>query len=350
MRTATRFPLERIAALDQAIRAGQYPNAKTIGKRLDVCRRTVLRDVEFLRDRLGAPIDFDPIRNGYFYRDPTFRLPTVSMTEGELLALVLAERILRQYRGTPYGPDLARAIKKITEGLNDVLTVDLGLLADSYSFRTTAPESFDPDVFLGLTTAVRQRRRVVIRYWTASRNAETCREVDPYHLACVDGHWYLVAHCCLRGDIRMFAPSRIRSLELTETTFTPPAGFRIEEYLARSFIVLRGVEGEVHRVRLRFTGEAVKYVRERQWHPSQVLEPGSDGGVTVGFELGNLREVERWALSWSPDCEVLEPPELRESIAKALAEAVKLYAPRGDSGTQETHGGGAVEREATAEP
>jgi predicted DNA-binding transcriptional regulator YafY len=210
------------------------------------------------------------------------------------------------------------------------VTFDPGPLADTFSFRSTAPEEFDPGVFRDLAAAVRGRRRVVLRYWSASREEEARREVDPYHLACVDGHWYLVGFCHLRGDVRMFAPSRVRSLELTGATFDAPEGFRIEDYLAGSFCVLRGGAGEAHRVRLRFTGEGAKYVRERTWHPSQVVEPAGVGAVVVGFELSHLREVERWALSWGADCVVLEPAELRERVSDALTRAAARY---GDTGS-----------------
>ena len=186
------------------------------------------------------------------------------------------------------------------------------------------PEPFDPGVFRELAAAVRDRRRVVLSYWTASRDEETRRELDPYHLACIDGHWYLVAFCHLRGDVPHVCPVASPVAGATDTTFHMPEDFRIGEYLGRSFCVLRGAEGEVHRVRLRFVGEAVKYVRERTWHPSQVLEATDDGGLIVGFELGHLREVERWAMSWGPDCEVLEPPGLRLVAARATATS-RLY-------------------------
>lgn len=326
MRTATRFPLERIAALDRAVRAGEYPNARTIGERLEVCRRTVLRDVEFLRDRLGAPIAFDQVRNGYYYTDPGFRLPAVAMTEGELLALVLAERAFQQYRGTPYGPDLARAIGKIARSLDDVVTVDLGELADGCSFRTTVSESIAPEVFRELASAVKHRRRLVVRYWTPSRDEETTREVDPYHLACIDGRWYLVAYCHVRDEVRMFVPSRIRSLESTGATFAPPEDFRLDEYLSGSFGVFRGNDGESHRVRLRFTGGPARYVGDRQWHPSQTAETTDDGTLILSFSLTALRDVERWVLSWGGDCEVLEPHELRDAVRASATLAAARYA------------------------
>src|SRR3954462_2724408 len=128
IRTATRFPMERIAAVDRAVRAGKYPNAGTVALELEVSRRTIQRDIEFMRDRLGAPLVFVTERQGYAYSDSTYRLPTLDMTEGELLALALAGRVLAEYRGTPYGPDLARAFHKITAGLTDAVTVDLGRL------------------------------------------------------------------------------------------------------------------------------------------------------------------------------------------------------------------------------
>jgi predicted DNA-binding transcriptional regulator YafY len=327
MKIAARFSLERIVALDQAVRAGKYPNAGTIARALEVGHRTVQRDVEFMRDRLGAPLAFDSRRNGYYYAEPDYRLPVLSLTEGELVALFLAERALQQYRGTPYAADLARAFRKVTLGLSDQVTVDLGHLGEAHSFRTTASSGLDPGLFRDLAAAIRGRRRLALRYFTASRDQETAREVDPYHLASVDGQWYLVGHCHLRGEVRMFAPGRIRALEPTGATFEPPAGFRIDDYLSMSFAVLRGGEGEVHRVRLRFTGEAVKYVQERPWHASQTLEPVGDGGLLLSMELGHLREVERFALSWGADCEVLEPAELRERVARHLAKASAPYIP-----------------------
>lgn len=202
MRRATRIPLVRIAVLDRAIRAGQYPNARSLAGELEVCARTVRRDLDFMHDQLLAPVAFDPRRNGYFYTDPTFRLPFWSLTEGELVAVFLAERVLQQYRGTPWAETLARAFVKLAQALPDRVTVDLGHLDHTHSFRTTAPTDIPPQLFTDLELAIRTQRRIAVRYWTASRDEETDREVDPYHLASVDGQWYLVGFCHLRGAVR----------------------------------------------------------------------------------------------------------------------------------------------------
>jgi predicted DNA-binding transcriptional regulator YafY len=334
LKLATRPPFERIAALDRALRAGRYPNARTIADELETSGRTVRRDIEFMRERMEAPIAFDPRRNGYYYADPTYRLSLPSLTEGELVALFLAERVLRQYRGTPYAPELARAFRKITAGLTDEVSFDTAHLDDSFSFRTSAAPPFDPAVFRELAGAIRGKRRVAIEYWSASRDETARREVDPYHLACVDGQWYLIGHCHLRGDVRMFAPGRIRSLEATDLTFDVSPGFRPADYLADTFAVMRGGEGEIHRVLLRFTGEAARYVREREWHPSQRLEEDSAAGLLLRIQVSHLREVEKWALAWGPGCEVLEPTELRDRVARAASAAAALYIPAGANGKE----------------
>src|SRR5262245_43689575 len=106
---SSRPPLARLAEIDQAIRSGAYPNASTLARRLEVHPRTVARDLEVLSDRLGAPLTFEPARNGYRYTQPDYRLPFVRLTEGELDALFLAGQVLRQYQGTPFATDLQRA-------------------------------------------------------------------------------------------------------------------------------------------------------------------------------------------------------------------------------------------------
>jgi hypothetical protein len=100
MGNPSRCPLARIAAIDRAIRGGGWPNASTLARELEVSPRTVQRDIIFLRDRLQAPLEFDGHRHGYCYTREDFRLPFFQLSEGELVGLFLAERLLQQYRGT----------------------------------------------------------------------------------------------------------------------------------------------------------------------------------------------------------------------------------------------------------
>lgn len=260
---------------------------------------------------------------GYAYSDPHYRLSFLDLGEDELIALFLAEGVLRQYHGTPYAADLARACRKIAAGVSSANLADG--LASSHSFRISAPTPADPAVYQSLEKAIRDRRRLAILYYSASRDEEARREVDPMHLVNVNGRFYLVAFCHLRQCVRTFVPARIRSIEAAGAIFDPPAPFDIDAYLADSFAVLRGDGDEAHRVRLRFTGEAVRYVRERRWHPSQSVEEASDGCLILSLTVGHLREVEWFVLSWGHEAEVLEPPSFRSRVAQILARAAARY-------------------------
>jgi proteasome accessory factor B len=165
VKTAARPPLARILAFDRAVREGRYPNARQVADELEVDPRTIQRDIEFLRDRCGAPLEYDPVRHGYSYRDPTYRLTLTDLTEGELVALLLAERALQTFRGTPYAAELARLFRKIAAFLPEHITIDLEHLAGLPSFRVAAVAEIDPKLFATLARATRESRPLRVRYW-----------------------------------------------------------------------------------------------------------------------------------------------------------------------------------------
>ena len=315
---ATRPPLRRMKAIDQALRAGRWPTNKSLADELEADPRTIRRDLEYMRNQLKAPIAFSRARRGYYYSEHTYRLPFLQLSEGELLALYFSERMLRQFRGTPFEPDLRRAIDKLAEMLPDSVTVRLDAITDFLSVLPAVQAEYDPESFCAMLRAVIGRRRLQMVYWTASRNETTSRLFDPYELSLVDDGWYAFGYCHRSGKIRIFAVQRVRSVSETGETFDRPADFRAEDYMKGSFRAMRG-DGE-YDVVLRFGSQAAGWIREKQWHPSQVLEDQPDGSLIVKFHLNDLRDIKRWAMFWGTDCEVLEPRELREMIAGELRE------------------------------
>jgi predicted DNA-binding transcriptional regulator YafY len=201
MELATRPPLRRIVVIDRAVREGQYPNSETLARELEVAPRTIQRDIEFMRDSLLAPLGFSRRKNGYYYTSTQYRLPWFQLTEGELVALFLAGRLLYQYRGTPYHGHLRSAFGKITQFLPDNVSINLGELAESLSVTPTAVALQDIATFQCLATAVQKRQRLEVDYWSVSQNRKTQRTVDPYHLTLIDADWYLIAYCHFRKEL-----------------------------------------------------------------------------------------------------------------------------------------------------
>jgi predicted DNA-binding transcriptional regulator YafY len=198
-------------AIDQALRAGRWPTMKTFTDEFEVDPRTIRRDLDYMRDELRAPIKYSRARRGYWYREPSYRLPCMLFNEGELLAVLLAERTMRQFRGTPFEADLRHAVEKLGTMLPDGLSVRLETVADLLSVLPATRVEYDAETFHALTEATVRRRRLELRYWSASRNETTRRLFDPYEISAVDDGWYALGRCHLRGAIRNFAVQRLRS-------------------------------------------------------------------------------------------------------------------------------------------
>jgi len=318
---AARPPLARIMVIDHELRRKSWPNACTLSRRLEVNARTVRRDIAYLRDQLRAPIEFDREQNGFFYTEPSYRLPYLQFTQSELVALGLAERMTGALRGTPFESDLRHAIAKLGDMLPSGVSTRLESLAGWLSVLPAVLSSYDASSFCALASAVAHRVRIEMVYWTASRNQTTERIVDPYDLALRDGDWYLIGFCHERGSVRIFAVQRVKAVRPTGETYDRPPGFRIDHYMHGSFRAIHG-DGS-HHVALRFAPESAGRVAEKQWHASQVLEPQPDGSLIVRFHVTDLREIKRWILAWGAECEVLEPRELCELIVRELCQILQ---------------------------
>jgi len=312
----SRPPLERMLRIHQALQAGGFPNASKLAGEIEVSTKTIHRDLEFMRDRLNLPVEFDASRKGYFYDGEVSSFPTMQITEGEIFALVVAEKALQQYRGTSFEKPLLSAIKKMQQALPDTISLNFADIGQTISFRTRAEPILNLEIFDVLARAVAERRQLELLYRKPGQKAEM-RLVDPYHLANINGEWFLFAFDHARKDIRTFAPARIQSARPTGETFERSQKFSLEKRLRDSFGVHSG-EGKFE-VIIRFAPQAADYIREKKWHPSQSLRGFKNGAVELKMNLSSLAEVKRWVLSWGGDAKVLQPPELADAVRQAAA-------------------------------
>jgi predicted DNA-binding transcriptional regulator YafY len=311
----SRPPLERMLRIHQAIQSGSHPNATNLAAELEVSTKSVHRDIEFMRDRLGLPIEYDGSRFGYRYTEEVSGFPTLQITEGELFALVVAEKALQQYRGTNFEKPLLSAIRKMEQSLPETISLSLGDVDQTISFRTRAEPVLNLEVFDALAKATAQRRQVQLTYRKPGGKPPEARLVDPYHLANINGEWYLFGYDHDRKDIRTFVPARVLAVRQTGKTFQRQQTFSLEQRLRDSFGVHSG-EGEFDVV-LRFDPRVADYIREKKWHESQQLRSLRGGGVELKFKLSSLVEIERWILSWGGDATVLKPRELAEAVKRS---------------------------------
>lgn len=313
----------RVVEVHRLLKAGDRVNAGTIARRYEISSRSAQRVIEFMKDRFGAPVAYDPRRQTYYYADATFELPTTLFTRGEIIAIVFAYQSLLQQESLPLAADLAQGIQKLQGFMPEEISVNLTDMLDRVSFAPHPSRRVEAQILDTLQQALDGRRRVRMSYYAASRDEVTERAVDPYHLTHRRGDWYVVGHCHLRGDVRTFALGRIRDLRVDHATFAIPADFDAESYFQDAL----GIERSVApcRVVLAFDAYESRWVRERVWHPGQIIEDQPDGGVRLTLHVGLTFELKQWILSYGRHVRVLEPPELAAAVAEEMRRALELY-------------------------
>ncbi|NUO83424.1 WYL domain-containing transcriptional regulator [candidate division KSB1 bacterium] len=322
--------LLRFARIDLKLREGKFPTAKELAASCSCSERTIERDVARLKDKHGAPIYFDYNHGGYAYSDPTFTLPAIRMTQGELLAIFLAEQLLAQYANTPLHQRLASAFRKISSFLPEEVSLDFHDLASTISFHPgPVRDQAREGVFDLLTAAIAERRTVAMRYFSQYRNASTEREVDPYHLQNQQGDWYMIGYCHWRKGLRDFALTRIQELRALERTFAIPATFDKEAYLKQQFGIEKG--GSPQEVILKFSPQQARWMREKAWHQTEQKISNADGSLLLKMFVPVTSELKRWVMQYGADVEVLGPEELRDMVKReveALAERYQSHVAR----------------------
>ncbi len=309
--------------IHQAIQSGAHPNATTLARELEVSAKSIQRDLDFMRDRLELPIAYDARRYGFHYTEEVTAFPSLQITEGELFALLVAEKALQQYRGTNFEKPLVSAFKKMAASLPDTVSLQLADWDQAISFRTSAMPILDLACFDALARAAARREQLEIVYRKPGTAAGESRVIDPYQLANTNGEWFLFAYDHLRQDLRTFAPTRIQSVRQTGRTFVRPKRFSIDSRLRDSFGVLSGRESQ--EVVIRFNAFAAEFIREKRWHPSQVMTDRAGGGVELRLKLSSLIEVQRWVLSWGSNALVVAPPELVTLVRSEAARVASAY-------------------------
>ena len=305
--------------IHQEIQAGGYPNASTLAREMEVSSKSIQRDIEFMRDRLNLPVEYDGSRFGYRYTEEVSSFPTLQITEGELIALLVAEKAIEQYRGTNFEKPLTSALRKMAASLPDAVSLNLADWDATISFRTSSPPNLDLGLFDKLSKAVVRRLQLLMEYRKPGRKEAEKRVVDPYHLANINGEWFLFAYDHLRKDLRTFVPARIRSMEPTGVKFSRPPKFSLERRLRDSFGVISG-QGDF-KVIVRFDESVADYIREKRWHPSQQTRELEGGAMEMTLQLSSLVEIQRWVLGWGGRARVLSPPQLVEAVR---ADALRL--------------------------
>ena len=313
----SRRPLLRIYAIHSAILGGTYPNCSVMAEQLSVERKTVQRDITFMRDELGLPIVYEDALHGYCYADDVSDFPVFQTTTDELAGLFLARNALESVRGTPLAEVLRRAFGNLTRGMSGKIQFSWSDLDEAFSRKVVEQNPRDVQRLGVIAKSIMDQLVTTFFYRKLGAESAVARRVHPLHLGEVDGGWYLIALDLERAALRTFSLPRMSRIKVSSQRFERPAGFDGSAHLKQSFGVWN-VAGDLtrHLVRVELKNYAARLGQERRWHPTQewVALNAKGTRIEVRFEVGRLEEVLRWVLSFGSQAKALGPPELVQMV------------------------------------
>lgn len=325
----TRRPLERVLRIHEMLTRGNYPNCSTIARELEVNRKTIQRDLNFMRDELSLPIAYNETSHGYYYTRPVNDFPFLKTSSEDLVALILARNALGALKGSALEASLRSGFQRLQAGMSEEVTIPWSDIDEAFSVQSVGMTERDVFLFDRLAKAVLESRELHFDYRKLQDDAPARRRLQPYHLAEIDGGWYVIGFDLERQARRTFAVQRMRSVHLTTKRFLRSRDFRLEDHFAGSFGVWSGEDkgGANFAVRILFRRFAARVVAERRWHPSQEITELDPAGNTIEITmtLSALEDIARWIMGFGSQAEVLAPPELREMVAGELKRAAEQY-------------------------
>ncbi len=317
--------LERFYKIDQLLKERKVVPFAAFMQELGMSRASVKRDLEYMRSRFNAPIEYDAEANGYKFgkprSGPRYELPGLWFSADEAYALLSMHSLLSELQPGLLEPHVA----PLQARLRAVLGGEPAWKDVEKRIRIFQPERrVSPSRFFGVVaTAVLKRSRLWIRHYNRKDDRETEREISPQRLVHYRDNWYVDAYCHLREDLRSFAVDAIRAAELRDARAKEIPAAELDEHLGSGYGIFAGKD--VQWAVLRFTHEAARWVSAQSWHPKQRSRFEPDGAYVLEVPYAHDQELLMEILKFGADVEVLGPDALRARVAEALRSAARRY-------------------------
>jgi predicted DNA-binding transcriptional regulator YafY len=320
---------ERFYTIDRLLRSRRKVSLHQLMEELEVSRATVRRDLEYMRDRMAAPIVWDAALRGYCYRleasgdDDRYALPGLWFNASEVYALLTMDHLLSSLQPgllEPHIEPLRERIRRLLgSGEHPTQEVEKRI-----RILYMASRQMDTRVFASIATALLGRHRLYIVHLNRRSNLRPERIVSPQRLAHYRDNWYLDCWCHLRKGLRSFAVDAIESADLKEAQPAKEVSdSRLEMVLGAGYGIFAGER--THQAVLRFTPEAARWVASEKWHSQQESTVEPDGSYRLSVPYAKETELVMDILRHGSDVEVLSPTSLRQTVRKRLAATLKQY-------------------------
>lgn len=318
--------LDRFEKILRLARRRSGATMEELKRELEVSQASVKRDIDFLRSRMGCPIDWDAQKHRYFVKDlpdgGRFELPGLWFDASEVFALLMMVHLVE---GMEPGL-LVEHLSPMKNRLRSILAAggkSAAELETKVKLIHFAPRKVEPKQFRVVATALLDGKRLSLRYLRRDKQEHSERVISPLQLVHYRENWVLDAWCHLRQELRSFALEAIEEVSVVDEPGKTVSREDMREHFQSGYGIFAGKA--IHRAVLKFTPERAQWVSLETWHPDQSDRRLSDGSYILEVPYSNDQELVMDLLRFGADVEVLEPPDLRARVHEALCTAAKQY-------------------------
>ncbi len=294
--------MERILYIDRTLRNSGSITVQKVADEYEVSTRQVKRDIEYMRDRFEAPIEWVRAKHHYIYSE---RFKSLEFADQHLVLAYLSIQSLLQ--NANYFPAIS---EQLLASFTSQIPSEYIEASKKIKYQVPAADSLDPEVFAGICLSLKNKVCLAIEYLN-TKNESKERRIEPFNLINYAGNWYIIAWDHLRQGLRTFHASRIKKLSVTNNPFLDHGkniDAEVDKFIQSGYGIFLG--DKTRTVKIRFTGKAAQIVRTQTWHPSQKRIQNENGEVELSFEAANLTEVLSKVLSFGSSATPLAPEEL----------------------------------------
>ena len=294
---------------------------------LEISKATFKRDLEYLRSRSKADIEYDRYLGGYKFKEGSdinkIELTGIWFSEKEATALVLMQHLLSSLdQGGLIGPHI-EPLTAIIDGILGQSETTAKELRKRIKVIGMGSRKNSIENFSEIGAALLKRNRLQLDYYSKGKDENTKREISPQRLIYYRENWYLDAYCHLREGLRSFALDGILTAVLTNTKAQEVSEKECQEHFAQSYGIFSGKATQ--RAKLRFTPEHARWVSGEYWHGQQVGSFDKEGYYNLEFDFNQDPELVMDILKHGSGVEVVSPSSLKNKVKAELEKALQNY-------------------------
>lgn len=277
--------------------------AKELAERFDVSARTIYRDVETLSSA-GIPIFMSKGKGGGISLLDNFVLNKSVLSENEQNEILSALQGLNMLNM----PNVESVLNKLGTLFNKSATSWIDI-----DFSYWGSDNKEKEKFNLLKSSILSKVIISFEYFAPNREMMR-RTVEPLQIYFKEKAWYLKAYCTEKQDYRTFKITRMRNIEISNTTYSR----ELKQENAEDFSLI-----DINKLILKFNKSAISRVYDELEEQTIVFE--DENFLIAEINCPEDEWIYSFILSYGVNVEVIEPLSMRKKIQQKLQESLKIY-------------------------